>query len=326
MPPPDQYVSPWKEAVERYFSEFMFFYFPAAHRQIDWRKPHIFLDQELQAITQDAEIGKRFVDKLVRVCLHSGHDELIYIHLEVQGSAQAEFAERMFVYNYRIYDHYRRPVASMALLADDSAHWKPQNFVYDVLDCHMGIRFPVAKLQDHVGSEAALTHDPNPFALITLAHLQTQATRQDPQARFEAKWKLVKMLLRRGWDKQRILDLFFLIDWMMRLPDQLKHQLWQNIQQLEQEEKVAYVSSIEEICIEKGIQQGMQQGLQQGMQQGMQAGETIALQRLLTKRFGPLADDLTTTLEKASLQQIEIWFDLAITAPTLDAVFAAADS
>ena len=79
----------------------------------------------------------------------------------------------------------------------------------------------MAKLQDHAGNEAALTHDPNPFALITLAHLQTQATRQDPQARFEAKWKLVKMLLRRGWDKQRILDLFFVIDWMMRLPEQL---------------------------------------------------------------------------------------------------------
>lgn len=88
---------------------------------------------------------------------------------------------------------------------------------------------------------------------------------------------------------------------------------------------MAYVSSIEEICIEKGIQQGIQQGVQQGLQQGMQAGEAIALQRLLTKRFGPLANVLTTTLEKASLQQIEIWFDLAITAPSLDAVFAAAD-
>jgi hypothetical protein len=33
-----------------------------------------------------------------------------------------EFAERMFVYNYRLYDRYRRPIASMAVLADEHKH------------------------------------------------------------------------------------------------------------------------------------------------------------------------------------------------------------
>jgi len=315
---PDQYDTPWKEALERYFPEFMAFYFPRAHQQIDWSRPHTFLDQELQAITRDAEIGKRFCDKLVSVYLHSGQSELIYIHVEVQGTAQAGFDERMFVYNYRIYDHYRRPVASMAVLADNSANWRPQGFAYDVLDCCMGLRFPVVKLQDYSTREIDLADDPNPFALVTLAHLQTQATQQDPQARFEAKWRLVKLLFRRGWDKQRILDLFFVIDWMMQLPDRLKHQLWQNIQQLEQEQKMAYVSSIEEI----GIQKGMQQGLSQGRQLGRQDGEATALQRLLTKRFGPLQPGLISTIEAATLEQVEVWFDLAITAPDLNTVFA----
>jgi len=66
-PPSDQYDTPWKEAVEQYFAEFMAFYFPDAHRQIDWSKGYTFLDQELQAVTRDAAIGKRFVDKLVRL-------------------------------------------------------------------------------------------------------------------------------------------------------------------------------------------------------------------------------------------------------------------
>ncbi|MBV5346092.1 MAG: transposase, partial [Rhodoferax sp.] len=143
-----------------------------------------------------------------------GQEDWLYLHLEVQGSAQAEFAKRMFVYNYRIFDRYDRPVASMAVLADDNEHWKPQEFAYDVLDCRMGIRFPVAKLLDYADREPALHDDPNPFALVTLAHLQTRATRQDPQARFDAKWKLVQLLYRRGWDKQRVLDLFFVLDWM----------------------------------------------------------------------------------------------------------------
>jgi hypothetical protein len=45
----------------------MEFYFPDAHAEIDWAKGHIFLDQELRAVVQDAELGKHFVDKLVSV-------------------------------------------------------------------------------------------------------------------------------------------------------------------------------------------------------------------------------------------------------------------
>lgn len=308
---PDDYDTPWKEAVERYFPEFMAFYFPAAHAQIDWGQGHSFLEQELQAIAQDAELGKRFVDKLVRVTRLTGQEDWIYIHLEVQGTAQTEFAERMFVYNYRIFDRYHRPVASMAVLADDGLNWKPQAFGYDVLDCQMGIRFPVAKLLDYAAQEAALQDEPNPFALVTLAHLQTRATRQDPQARFEAKWRLVQLLYRRGWDKQRIIDLFMVIDWMMRLPEHLKQQLWQNLEHLEQEKKMAYVSSVEHIGIEKGMQLGVQQG------------EALALQKLLGQRFGPLPADTLGQITAASAEQIDAWLGLVLDAPNLQAIFNA---
>ena len=40
----DNYDSPWKEAVEHYFPEFIEFYFPRANAQIDWSKEHVFLD------------------------------------------------------------------------------------------------------------------------------------------------------------------------------------------------------------------------------------------------------------------------------------------
>ena len=50
----------------------------------------------------------------------------------------------------------------------------------------------------------------------------------------DAGWKpnsfgfgLVRLLYRRGWDRQRILDLFAVLDWMMRLPDVLERKLWQ---------------------------------------------------------------------------------------------------
>jgi hypothetical protein len=38
----DQYDTPWKEAVEHYFAEFMAFYFPSAYVQIDWARGYTF--------------------------------------------------------------------------------------------------------------------------------------------------------------------------------------------------------------------------------------------------------------------------------------------
>lgn len=318
---PDDYDSPWKEAVERCFPEFMAFYFPEAHAQIDWAQGYAFLDQELRAVVQDAELGKRFVDKLVRVRRFSGAEDWIYIHVEVQGSAQAEFAERMFVYNYRLYDRYRRPVASMAVLADDSEAWRPERFGFEVLGCRHQLDFPTAKLLAYAGREEALQSEPNPFALVTLAHLLTRATRHDMQARFAAKWKLVQLLYRRGWNKQRIINLFVVLDWMMRLPEALGQLLWQNIEVFEEKEKMRYVSSIERLGIEKGIQQGMQQGRQEGRQVGRLEGEARVLARLLTRRFGELPAWAQTRLTTSTEAELECWADAVLTAETLEAVF-----
>ncbi len=57
----DDYDSPWKEAIEHHFPEFMAFYFPQAYSQIDWSKGYDFLEQELRAIVRDAsKNGYRF--------------------------------------------------------------------------------------------------------------------------------------------------------------------------------------------------------------------------------------------------------------------------
>ncbi|MCK6436708.1 DUF4351 domain-containing protein [Rivihabitans pingtungensis] len=178
--------------------------------------------------------------------------------------------------------------------------------------------------------KAQLYSNPNPFALVTLAHLLTQATRQDMNARFTAKWKLVQLLYQRGWDKQQVIDLFSVLDWMMRLPEQLKRSLWHNIEVLEEQEKMRYVTSVEQIGIEKGLLQGMQQGMVQGMQQGMQRGlmqgraegEAYALRRLLQKRFGPLSEDVLARLQAASIDELELWLDRALDADSLAGVFA----
>jgi hypothetical protein len=110
----DDVDTPWKEVVMHHFPEFMAFYFPQAHAAIDWSRPHYFLDQEFAALCRDAELGKRMLDKLVRVHTFAAGEQWLLVHLEVQGWHDGDFAERIFVYNYRVYDRYRRPVSSLA--------------------------------------------------------------------------------------------------------------------------------------------------------------------------------------------------------------------
>ncbi len=317
----DNYDSPWKEAVEHYFPEFIEFYFPEANAQIDWSKEHVFLDQELRAVVQDAELGKRFVDKLVRVTLLNGDEKWIYIHIEVQGTRQAEFAKRMFVYNYRIYDRYDKPVASMAVLADEHANWRPDYFSYGVLGSETSIRFPIAKLTDYHDKVNELLAADNSFAIVTATHILTQRTRKNDEERYQAKRLLVRLLYQRKWDKQRVIDLFSVIDWMMRLPEELEQQLWQEIEILEENEKMQYVTSVQRFEIAKVRQEGLLEGRQEGRQEGLLEGEAEMLGLMLKHRFGELSDAVVNRLRLASEDQLKEWLISAISAPNLDAVF-----
>ena len=309
----DEYDSPWKEAIEHFFPEFMAFYFPDACAQIDWSKEYAFLDNELRAVVQDAELGKRFVDKLVRVTLCTGDEKWIYIHIEVQGTKQAEFAERMFVYNYRIFDRYRQPVASMAVLADEHPNWRPDYFCYNVLNSETSIRFPIAKLTDYHDQLEALQASDNPFAIVTAAHIQTQRTRKDDSARHQAKRLLVRLLYERQWERQKVVDLFNVIDWMMRLPEELAQELRQEINDIEESTKMQYVNSIERMAIAKGVVQGREEGVIQG--------EQSALRRQLSRRFKMLPSWADDRINQASQTELEQWLDNILDASNIEAVF-----
>lgn len=58
----------WKEAIGRYFPDFLWFFFPHVAVRIDWSRGFQMLDTELQALGMDSP-GVRRVDCLVRVSL-----------------------------------------------------------------------------------------------------------------------------------------------------------------------------------------------------------------------------------------------------------------
>ncbi|MCB2263983.1 MAG: Rpn family recombination-promoting nuclease/putative transposase [Candidatus Thiosymbion ectosymbiont of Robbea hypermnestra] len=317
----DAYDSPWKDVLEHAFPEFMAFYFPEAYAQIDWAQGHAFKNTELRQVVRDAELGRRFADALVQVTREGGEQGWIYIHIEVQGRRDSDFAKRMFTYNYRLFDRYARPIASLAVLADEDADWRPDHYRFEVFGCRHTLEFPVVKLIDYADRAESLAADPNPFALVTAAHLRTRQTKNDPQARYRAKLGLVRSLYRQGWDRQRILDLFAVIDWMMRLPEVLEQQLWQDIQTIEGETKMPYVTSVERLATQRGWLEGRLEGRLEGKREGEIEKAATLLERLLVKRFGPLDEETRKRLAIATMEQLDFWTDRILDASTVDAVF-----
>ncbi|MCY4592930.1 MAG: Rpn family recombination-promoting nuclease/putative transposase [Alphaproteobacteria bacterium] len=61
----------------------------------------------------------------------------------------------------------------------------------------------------------------------------------------------------------------------------------------------------------------------QGRVEGPQEGKARFLTQLLKRRFGPLPDELSARIATASTSQPERWLEVAIDAPTCEAVFRA---
>jgi hypothetical protein len=322
------YDSPWKDILDLQFEEFMAFFFPSAHARIDWRAGHEFLDKELQKITLDAALGRRMVDKLVKVHLTDGQEQWVLVHVEVQTQPALGFPERMFVYHYRIRDRFDARCATFGVLADGDPAWRPAEFRDELLGTELVLRFSTAKLLDYEADMAALEGEANPFALVVLAHAGMRATTGDPRARLDKKFGLTRRLFERGYTREQIVSLYRFIDWMMLLPEDLELEYDRRVDAYQEERKMEYLSSMERRAMERGRQDGIQEGVQQGMQQGMQQGElsgrAATVRRQLTRRLGVLskedeqrvrslsvamldrlADDLLDFTEAADLQR---WF------------------
>jgi hypothetical protein len=209
----DAYDTPWKDVVEVYFEDFLLFFFPAIHADIDWSKGHEFLDKELSQIMRDAELGTRFADKLVKVWKRSGEETWVMLHLEIQSQEDGTFSERMFLYYYRLRDKYNREVVSLAVLGDDRSAWRPQTFERSLWGCEVLFRFPIIKLLDYESRWAELEASRNPFAIVVMSHLKTKETRQDYESRKEWKFRLTRRLYEQGYERQDIMNLFRFVDW-----------------------------------------------------------------------------------------------------------------
>ena len=300
------YDNAWKQTLKVFFPDFMAFFFPAAHDDIEWARGYKFLDKELQQAARDAELGRRYADVLVQVWRQGGEEAWVLVHVEVQGQPQAEFAERMYVYNYRLYDYHRRHVASLAVLADEQASWRPSEFGYELWGCRVALAFPSVKLLDYRQQWSSLEESPNPFATVVMAHLKAQETRHDTAERQTWKLWLIRRLYQLGYDRQKIIGLYGFIDWVLQLAEPEASAFWHELREIEEEKGMPYVTSVERI--------------------GIQQGEAVMVLRVLDRRFGAVPSDLALRIRGLPDPQLLSLMDVVVTATTLPEVTAAVDA
>jgi hypothetical protein len=293
--PPSDMDSGWKDVIEDFTEDFFRFYLPEMHQEIDFSQGVKFLDRELNEILSDSDNVRREADRLLEVRLKDGRREWILIHIEVQGSRESGFAERMYVYNYRIFDKYRRKVVSIALLIDGSPNFRPDRFRIELFGCEVRFTFPVIKLLDF--ERPGLDDDDNPFAIITRVQLAKLKSEQDPDRRYNFRLDLTKKLYSGEYSKERIVRLYRFIDYVLKLPKPEALRFKKEIELFEEARTMPYISSTERIAREEGLLQGMQQGIQKGITEGIEQGRTRgqlekaqeAVLEVLEVRFGDVA-------------------------------------
>lgn len=269
--------SVWKEVLDYYFKEF--------------------LDKELEKIVRDSALGRRLADKLVRVHLLDGSETWLLIHIEVQGYFDLKFEERMYVYNYRIFDRYHREVISLALLTDSDERYRPSRYHVSRWGFEHSFRFPVIKLLDYRDKWEQLEQDLNPFAVVVMAQLTVQQVRTVHE-RLAWKLKLVRLLYERGYARQDVLELFRFIDWLLALPEELERSFWREISKHEEEIKMPYITSVERM----GIQQGMREGLLEAIELGLSLRFGVSGLALLPEIRKITDNDRLRAIKEALLQ------------------------
>ncbi|WP_293139803.1 transposase [Okeania sp. SIO3I5] len=208
----------------------------------------------------------------------------ILIHIEIQSQYDREFERRMFIYNYRAFDLYNKPVISLAILGDEIPSWRPNFYEYGLEESQMRLDFAIVKLLDYQWEE--LSASKNPFAIIVMAHLKTKSTTSKLTEREQWKWELVRSLYEKGLSKFDIINLFKFIDKMMKLPAELQSSFQTKINQYEEEQKMEFLSTMEELAVERG------------KQIGQQLAEQKSIVNLLKKRFGELPENIIETINK----------------------------
>lgn len=159
------------------------------------------------------------------------------------------------------------------------------------------------KLVDYRQRLSELESSRNPFATVVMAHLKAIETRDNRVERKQQKLVLVRRLYEQGFEREDVLNLLAFIDWMLTLPLDLEAEFKREVEQLEAEQLMQYITSFERIGFQKGIEESQNQ-IRQVLLKSLALG--------LKLKFGSLGQNL--------LPEIELIEDVSVLETILSAI------
>ncbi|HLP57398.1 MAG TPA: hypothetical protein VK186_01145 [Candidatus Deferrimicrobium sp.] len=311
---PSKYDAAWKNFIKKHFKDFLEFFFPDIHNDIDFARKPEFLDKELSTIEPDSKMGDRSADLLAKVFLKSGDPKFIclLIHVEVQGQKDPHLMRRMFIYYYRIFDRLWEEgtgIISLAILTDADEDYLPAEFNFSGWGFEHRLKIPMVKLIDYKNKEELqekLVKSTNPMAIVVKVQLKSlEVKRLDDAARYNIKRELIRELYRHGYDRDEIRQLFYFIGLVVRLPVELEKKLLQEVIKIEEEYNMQYITIWEREAKKEGKKLGEKLGEKRGEKRGEERGDKNA--RIETAReLVKYGVDIDIISKSTGLQREEI--------------------
>jgi hypothetical protein len=212
----------WKTIIADFFQDFMAFFLPAIHAQIDYTVPFEFLEQELYHIMETFGYTKRITDKLVKVHLKTGEARWILLHLEVQSYFETDFNKRMFLLYSWIYGKFDQDIAALAIYTGIKVPAQFHYFEKNVFDTKLRYDFNTYRVMQQ--DEAALIASDNIFALFVLANQYVNQTREESKypERMRLKQQIFELALAKKIDLEKTWRFLIFVHKIMLLPNDLK--------------------------------------------------------------------------------------------------------
>ncbi len=272
----------WKGILEDLADDFMRFFIEDADIRFDLTHFE-FLDKELETLfpTQENEFYPKYVDKLIKVFSKTGEENWVLIHIEVQGSSDTEFSERMYSYFYRIWDKYKKPIAAFAILTDSNKKFHPSYFQQEFLGTKIRYEFNTYKVLQ--ADEKILSDSDNPFATVILVvKTALQKKKITQENLFSIKLELAKQLLGKGFNSSKVRAMMNFLKLYIRFGDaELNHKFEKEIQTITN--KPLKTMGIEEFILEREKRKGRVEGIQKGKMAAYAEKDYAFVKNLLTE-------------------------------------------
>jgi predicted transposase YdaD len=285
----------WKGIIEDLFEHFLIYFYPNAKEIFNFKKGFQFLDKELEQLFPPSESKHRFADKLVKVYTKKGDEKWILVHIEVQGYEDKTFSDRMYAYNYRIFDKYQKKIAALAIFTDDNPSYCPSKYHTEFLDTSLTYRFKTFKLLDFTPEYFQAQN--NPFAVVLETALYgLKKNKLSDKNLFALKLDLARRFYQKGYPKGTFWTVsMFIRNYVSFGKKELLTKLDDEIDTIAKTRKhMGIIAAIQEEI--------KRQSLIEGEEKGLEKGQLLAIIKMSKKGF---ASEMIANILEIPLSSVE---------------------